>query len=132
MSLSDVLFFLIPASIAEAAAVISNGAKMFFAKETVTFTNGSANLINKDPYNPPEWIILENWALESFMSVNILVLNAFLSFIFCLVVNNNSWGKLFPLNVFKPIFRVVPVLFLPAVFSFFSWVSVNFTFNLLY
>ena len=47
-------FFLIPASIAEAAAVISNGAKIFFAKETVTFINGSVNLLNKDPYNPPD------------------------------------------------------------------------------
>ena len=48
------------------------------------------------------------------------------------VVNNNSCGKLFPLNIFKLILKVVPVLFLTAVFSFFSRVSDNLTFTLLY
>ena len=56
-------FFLIPASIAEAAAVIPNGAKSFVAEG---IANGPANLLNKDPKNPPDWIILEIWALESF------------------------------------------------------------------
>ena len=51
-------FFWIPATIAEAAAVIPNGAKIFFAKGTATFINGPANLLNKDPKNPPDWIIL--------------------------------------------------------------------------
>ena len=64
-------------------------------------------------------IILEIWALESFKSVDILLLKAFLSFVFCLVVNNNSCGKLSPLKIFKLIRKVVPVLFLTAVFSFF-------------
>ena len=48
------VFFLIPASIAEAAAVIPNGAKIFFAKETATFINGSTNLLNNEPKNPPD------------------------------------------------------------------------------
>ena len=48
------LFFLTPASIAEAAAVIPNGAKIFFAKETVTFINGPFNLLNNDTKNPPD------------------------------------------------------------------------------
>ena len=43
-------FFLIPASIAEAAAGIPNGAKTFFAKRIATFINGPANLLNKDHY----------------------------------------------------------------------------------
>ena len=47
-------FFLIPASNAEAAAVITNGAKKFFAKGSATFINGPANLLNKDPKNPPD------------------------------------------------------------------------------
>ena len=97
-----------------------------------TFINGPANLLNNDAKNPPDWIILEIWALESFKSVDILLLKAFLSFVFCLVVNNNSCGKLFPLNIFKRIPKVVPVLFLTARFSFFSWVSDNLTFTLLY
>ena len=79
-------FFLIPASIVEEAAVIPNGAKTFLAKEIATFINGSANLHNYDPKNPPDWIILEIRTLENFKSVDILLLKAFLSFVFCLVV----------------------------------------------
>ena len=41
-------FFLIPASIAEGAAVIPNGAKTLFAKAIATFINGPANLLNND------------------------------------------------------------------------------------
>ena len=58
-------FFWIPASIAEAPAVIPKRAKTFFAKGIATFINGPANLLNKDPKNPSDWIILEIWALES-------------------------------------------------------------------
>ena len=47
-------FFCIPASNAEAAAVIPNEAKTFFAEGTAIFINGSANLLNKDPTNPPD------------------------------------------------------------------------------
>ena len=50
-------FFWIPASIAEAAAVIPNGAKTFFAKAIAIFINRPANLLNNDPKNPPDWII---------------------------------------------------------------------------
>ena len=64
------IFFWIPASIAEAAAVIPYGAKIFFAKGIATFINEPANLHNNDPKNPPNWIILEIWALESFKSVS--------------------------------------------------------------
>ena len=51
--------FWIPASIAQAAAVVPNGAKIFFAKGTAIFINGAANLLDNDPKNPPNWIILE-------------------------------------------------------------------------
>ena len=68
------IFFWIPASIAEAAAVIPTGAKIIFAKGAATFINGPANLLNNDPKNP-DWIMLEIWALESFKSVAILLLN---------------------------------------------------------
>ena len=54
-----VFFFWIPASIADAAAVIPNRAKIFFAKGTATFINGPANLLNNYSKNPPNWIILE-------------------------------------------------------------------------
>ena len=39
------IFFWIPASIAEAAAVIPNGAKTFFVKGIATFINRPANLV---------------------------------------------------------------------------------------
>ena len=78
------------------------------------------NLLNNDPKNPLDWIILEIWALEIFKSVDILLLNAFLNFVFCVVVNNNSRGKSFLSNIFKFILGVVSVLSLTAVFSFFS------------
>ena len=64
------IFFWVYALIAEASAVIPNGAKIFFAKGTATFINGPANLLNTDPKNHPDWIILEIWAVESFMSVD--------------------------------------------------------------
>ena len=51
---------------------------------------------------------------------------------FCLVVNNNSCGRSFLLNMFKLILRVALVLFLAAGSSFFSWVCDNLTFTLLY
>ena len=79
-----------------------------------------------------EILQIEIWAVESFKSVDILLLQAFLSFVFCLVDSNNSCGTSFPLNIFKLTLRVVPVLFLTAVFSFFSYVSDNLTFTLLY
>ena len=46
--------FCIPASNAEAAAVIPNGNKTFFAKGTAIFYNGPTNLLNKDPKNLPD------------------------------------------------------------------------------
>ena len=114
------IFFWIPASIAEVAVAIPSGAKIFFAKGTATFINRPANLLNNDPKNPPDWTILEIWALESFKSIGNLSLNAFLNLVFYLVVSNNSWGRLFPSNILKFILRVVPVLFLTAVFIFFQ------------
>ena len=61
-----VYFFWTPASIADAAAVIPNGAKTSFAKGITIFINEPANWLNNYPKNPPDWIILEIWALESF------------------------------------------------------------------
>ena len=79
--------YVIPSSIAEAAAVIPNGAKTFFAKGIATFINEPANLLNNDPKSPPDGIILEICALESFKSVYILLLKACLSFVFCLALS---------------------------------------------
>ena len=48
------IFFWIPGSVAEAAAVIPKGAKTYFAKGIATFTNGPAQLLKNDPKNPPD------------------------------------------------------------------------------
>ena len=76
------IFFWILASTAEAAAVIPNGTKIFYARGTATFINGPASLLNNDPKNPPDWIILETLALESVKSVEILLLMHFLVLLF--------------------------------------------------
>ena len=47
-------FFKIPASIAEAAALIPNGSKIVFAKGTVNLSNRPGNLLNNDPKNYPD------------------------------------------------------------------------------
>ena len=38
----------------EAAAVVPNGPKTFFAKGIATLINGQANLLNNDSKNPPD------------------------------------------------------------------------------
>ena len=45
--------FWIPASFAEAAAVIPNRAKIFFAKVTAAFISGPTILFNNESKNPP-------------------------------------------------------------------------------
>ena len=86
--------------------------KYFFAKETATPIYATANLPNNHPENPSDWIILEFWALESFISFDILLLNAFLNFVFCLAVSNNSGGGSFP-------FQIVLNSFLKLLLSYF-------------
>ena len=122
------IFLYIHASAADAAAInpkgietiLANGLIIIYINGNPVFDNRPSNL----PKNPPDWTILEVSALQSFKSIDILLLNTFLTFVFRLVVNNNSCGKSFPLNIFKLILRAVPVLFLTPRFSFFSCVSV--------
>ena len=67
------IFLRIPASAADAAAInpkgikilLANGLTTFFINGNPVFSNGPSNL----PRNPPDWIILEIWALENFKSV---------------------------------------------------------------
>ena len=61
------IFLYIPASAADAHAVnpkevktlLANGLITFFINVNTVFNNGPSNL----PKNPPDWIILEIWAL---------------------------------------------------------------------
>ena len=48
------IFFYIASSIANAAAVIPNRAKIFFANETATFINGTTTVLNNEPKNHPD------------------------------------------------------------------------------
>ena len=102
--------------------------KYFFHKGIATLP---ARLVNNDLKIPPDWIISEIWTLESFKSIGILLLHVFLSFVLCLVVNNNSRSRLFSSKISKLILKVIPVLFLTTVFNFLSCLSDNFTFALL-
>ena len=47
------IFFKIPATIADTAAVIPDEAKTFFANGKATFINGPAILLTNEPKNPP-------------------------------------------------------------------------------
>ena len=58
--LEPCILFRIPVSMAEEAAVISNGAKTFFAKGIGTFINGPSNLLNNDPKNHPKLNFFRN------------------------------------------------------------------------
>ena len=81
--------------------------------------------------NPPDWIILSTWTLLSFVSVDILLMDGFLIFLFCFVVRNNSWGNYSSWEFFWIIFNVVLVLFFAADFNLFScaFVSLNLAFS---
>ena len=94
--------------------------KYFFAKGIATFIKRLANLLNNGPKNLPNWVISDIWPLESFMSVDKLLLNVFLNFFLCLVVNKYSWGRFFPSNICKIILRVVSVFFFWQQFPVFS------------
>ena len=65
----------------------------FYEEGTATFTGGPANLPNKTPRNPPNWIILGSGALLSCVSIDILLVKAILFLVFCLVVRNNLCGS---------------------------------------
>ena len=52
------IFYWIASSIAEAAAVIPNGAKTFCANGAATFINGPAILHSNEPKDPPDRIQL--------------------------------------------------------------------------
>ena len=59
-------FFGIPVSMAEAAAVIPNGAKILFVKETPTFVTGPAILLNNTLKNPPDLFFFRYFSFRQF------------------------------------------------------------------
>ena len=83
----------IPATAADAAEVNPKGINTLFVNGLITFFINGDPVFNKGPSNlpknPPDWIILLICVLESFILVDVLLLDAFLIFVFCLVVSNN-------------------------------------------
>ena len=64
----------------------------FFIKDNPIFSNGPRGL----PRNPPDYVILDNWVFDNLISANELLAKALRRFETCLLVNNNSCGKLVP------------------------------------
>ena len=111
LTLEPCIFFF---SIADIAAVKPNSANTFLANGIATFINGPTNLINNLPKNPSDCINFFIWTLLNFISVAKLLLIAFLSLVFCLVVNNNSRGSSSLLKFLIPNLNVAPSLDLTA------------------
>ena len=105
------IFLWIASSIAEADAIAANGAKRFLAKRTATFINGPANLPDKAPRSPPDWMILDNCALLSFILVEILLAKAFLILVFYLFVRKSSCANSSSRKPFLVILNGTSVLF---------------------
>ena len=81
------------------------------------------------PHFSPDWIILNNSALLSFVHIDILIGKAFLILLFCPNVTSNSWGNYltFLVKFFLAIANVVQVLSFAADFNLFSCVFVSLT-----
>ena len=77
----------------------------------------------------PDWVILNNLALLSFIYIDILIGEAFLILLFCPNVTSNSWGNYltFLVKFFLAIANVVQVLSFAADFNLFSCVFVSLT-----
>ena len=122
------------ASVADVAAVNPNGIKTLLAnglstipiKDNPVFSNDPKSL----PRNPRNCSILCNWVFDNFTLANELFAKVLWSFETCVLVNNNSCGKL--TTTFDEIFKVTSVLFFIPDFNLLSYNLDNITFNVLY
>ena len=108
------IFFLISASIAAAAVLLTElkyplPIELLLSLMVLLFY---LMMFLKKPYG----IILDICVLHNFVSADKLFSNVFLSLAFDSVVNNNSWGKLFPSKVLIFTLRFTSVLFLAPEF----------------
>ena len=122
------------ASVADVAAVNPNGIKTLLAnglstvpiKDNPVFSNDPKSL----PRNPRHCSILCNWVFDNFILADELFAKVLWSFETCVLVNNNSCGKL--TTTFDEIFKVTSVLFFIPDFNLLSYNLDNITFNVLY
>ena len=85
------------------------------------------NYLIKNKKDPPDWIILDIWALLSFVSVDIFLAKAFLLLLFRLDFRNNSCGNSLSWKFFLDVLNVIPVLFFATDFNLFNYVFVSLT-----
>ena len=85
------LIFLPKLFIAFAFKLLTNQGKLYLAKRIAIFVSAFfPKLPNQEPKDLPDWIILDIWALLSFISADIFLAKAFLILVVCLVVRYNS------------------------------------------
>ena len=135
-----IFFLCIPGSAVDAAAVnpkgiktlLANGLITFFISGNPVFSNGPRSL----PRNPPDCIILDIWVFDNLISVDDLSAKALRRFATCLLVNNNSCGKLILSSespiIFDDNFKTTSDSFSIADFNLLSCEFYSFTFELLY
>ena len=85
------------------------------------------NYLTMKEKDPPDWVILDIWAILSFIPVDIFLAKAFLILVVCLVVRNNSCGNSASSKFFLFNLNIVPLLFLAAVYNLFNCLFVSLT-----
>ena len=89
-------------------SVVASGDNVPLGKGTENSINASfPNLFILLWRNLPDCIILDNWALLSFIYVDILLAKAFVVLVFCIGVNNNKWGKSLHLEISFLLFLIL-------------------------
>ena len=83
------LIFLSNLFIAIEVKLLTNPGKLPLAKGIAIFVSAFfPKLRNEKPKDPPDWMILDIWALLSFISIDRLLANAFLILVVYLVLRN--------------------------------------------
>ena len=108
------------------SSLLANGLSTDSIKDNPVFINDPKSL----PRNPRHCPVLCNWVFDNFILADELFAKVLWSFETCVLVNNNSCGKL--TTTFDEIFKVTSVLFFIPDFDLLSYDLGNITFNVLY
>ena len=108
--------------------LLANSGKLSIIKGIVIFVSAFfPKLPNQEAKNLPDLIILDIWALLSFISVEILLAKTFLILVLCLVVRNIFCGNFSSSRFFLFNVNIFPVLFLAADYALFNCVFASLT-----